>query len=497
MKRTIRLLTALLALTMLFGLVSCKSETTPGSVTTGGEQGTKPPSASSGDEGESLNIPANLNFNNEKVNLLTRSESYLYSDELWVEDAAASKVDDAVFARYKRVEEDYNLFVTLTKMTETEISSWMLNQSLNADTDQMYHVVAEHGRYSTMFVTRGLCADWNMLSYVDLSASWWSQDAIAQWTTMSGSNYMMNGDISYLSVGEAVGMFFNKDLIVNAGVELPYDEVRNNNWTYETFQQYVRTVGNTLNFDNTGKLDSDSFGYITGWWRGPMNIVNSTGNRWLTVTEEDVTLIPSSGNLLQDAFDNYFEFLYESGYCKMFGGDYYNAERAFAANRVVFYDDLVMNAPNYFAKGINFGVVPMPKYDSSVDKNYSFVNAATNIFTVPSAVLKNKSLADRVSVFLEAMAYYGQKNVLPTYYNDLLTYRSLTDTDSVEMMDVIQQGLVFDLCYYYAVGSTLLGFCDIPYNICQKDGQSSFKSEYDSLNTGSLIEEIEKWKDLQ
>lgn len=485
-----RLLIALLAGVMSIGMVACKTDS-------GNEQdSTKAPNdevttAPEGDE-ETLGVPADLDFDNTDVNILTRNASAYFGDELWVSDEmyGGDKVANAVYSRYKKIEEDYNLFVKLDTKSNGEISTWYTQQSLSADPKDMYHVVATHGRESFSCVVNGLCADWNMLPYVDLDASWWSQDALAQWTTLSGSVYAMNGDISYLSVAEAVGMFFNKDLITNAGEELPYDLVRNGEWTMENFEIYVMLVGNTLTGD-------DQYGYMTGWWRGPMNIVYSTGNRWATVTDDDVTVLSTTGNRVQDAFDDYFDLLYKSGYCKMIGGDYTGAWAAFQGNNTVFYDEILMRATNFYGSGLNFGVVPMPKYTVDVDKNYTFVNADTNIFTVPAKVLSDETTAKKVSAFLEAMAYYGQRDVLPTYYNDLLTYRSTTDVDSVEMMGLIRNGLTFDLAYYYYSGSPLTAICDIPYSICVSNGAKSFKTLYDSLTGGnSLAEAIQEWKDL-
>lgn len=98
-----------------------------------------------------------------------------------------------------------------------------------------------------------------------------------------------------------------------------------------------------------------------------------------------------------------------------------------------------------------------------------------------------------VSVVLENMAYYGQKEVLPTYYEDILTYNSMTDMDSVEMMGVIRGGLTYDLAYYYYANPNI---CDIGQNMASEKAARSFTTIYDTLYK-SYNSQLKDWIDLE
>ena len=245
-------------------------------------------------------------------------------------------------------------------------------------------------------------------------------------------------------------MFFNKSLLDNSGLDYPYQMVDDGDWTYENFQKYVKQLNDDLNGDATGNIKTDKKGYATGVWRGPMNVVYSTGARWLTVGEDEITVVGKTDHNLSDAFDQYFSFLESNGIVITNYGD---AEAAFTDNRVAFYDEITLRAAYIKQKTRDFGLVPMPKYTKSVEKNYTFVNAATNIFTIPKAVLANETSRNMTSAVVELLGYYGQKDVLPIYYEKSLKGKGIRDDESGEMLDIIFDNRVFDLGLYYKTGA--------------------------------------------
>lgn len=487
----IRVLAVLMMAVMLLTVVSCNNKKNDSTGTTPSGNNTVNPGD---DPEETMNIPEGLTYEGEEFRILARTGKEYYSKELYYDEGiTGSAVDSAVFRRMVRIEETYKVTTSMKTLSLGNIDTWMNVTSLTANLKETYHLVATHGRNCSNYVVSGLTADWNLLPYINLDASWWNQDAIEQWTAPSGSIYMMTGDMSYLSVGQAVGMFFNKTIINNVGLDMPYEQVRNDNWTFEVFRQYVTVTDNNLNGNDSGNITTDSFGYVTGWWRGPMNIIYSTDHRWVEVGSDTVTIISKSGNNLVNAFDDYFDLLFSSGACAMGGGDYDGMAKALEENRAAFYDDTVLSARSFKQKDINFGVVPMPKYDDSVNGYHTFVNADTNTFVIPRLVTSDEATAKMVSVVLENMAYYGQKQVLSTYYEDILTYNSLTDMDSVEMMGVIRAGLTYDLGYYYFPTGYI---CDIGYTMANERASRSFTTLYDALLTSSQSR-LDKWIGLE
>ena len=508
MKGTVRYLALFLCGILLLGLCACgkKNPQIPAGTTAGGNSTTPPTNASDTEpelttQGEEKpSVPSDLKFDNAEFRILARNEQNYYNTELWIKDEdIKSEVDQAVYSRYKFIEETLGVSFKMDTTTEGEIIDWMNVKSSVSNKDDIYHLVAQHGRYSVHFVLNGLVGDWTQLTYTDLESSWWSQDALKQWRTLAGSVYMMDGDLSYLSVGQAVGMFFNKTMLDSSGLDYPYQLVDDGDWTYENFQKYVRQLNDDLDGDQTGNIKTDKKGYATHVWRGPMNVIYSAGARWLTVSEDEITVVGKTDHNLSDAFDQYFSFLESDG---IVINNYGDAEAAFTHNRVAFYDEITHRAAYIKQITRDFGLVPMPKYSKSVEKNYTFVNAATNIFTIPKAVFNDATSKDMTSAVLEYLGYYGQKDVLPIYYNERLTYGSLSDSKSIRMMGIIRDSVTFDLGYYMINPSSKVGhLCDIgntiANNIMNKKGEDrEFTSLYEK-RVSAMTPMLKDWSNLQ
>lgn len=472
-----RFLSLTLVLLMLLSVAACAKDPVEPEIpavsgTTGGNGNTD-------ETYPDLNLP-DIRFDGRIFRILAL-DAQTYTTELWCsqEDAAVgTNVDQAVYSRAMKIVEDYDAEFQITSAgTRAEIDQWMTVNSFAASPSDTYHLVANGGRYVAKYVVNGLTGDWNRLYYINLGAEWWSQDAREQWQVPSGSLYMMTGDISYGSVGQAVGLFFNKKILRDAQMEYPYQMVRDGEWTFEAFRTYVVEAADSLNGDGTGSLESDSFGYVTGKSRGPENIIYSTGEHWVTIDNGNYSLLQANTGNVSNAFDDFFELIYESQCCISRNDAATPSDKMIAAlneNRAVFMDDRIDMSIGLNNLGADFGIVPYPKYTSDVEGYHTFVNAAANAFCVPCIVVEDEDTADFASVVIEAMAYYGGRDILPTYYQTLLTYRSQTDEESIEMVGIIRDGLTYDLAYYHELN----GLCDIGAKISEQNGNTNFVTEY-------------------
>ena len=96
----------------------------------------------------------------------------------------------------------------------------------------------------------------------------------------------------------------------------------------------------------------------------------------------------------------------------------------------------------------DFGIIPFPKYDESQEKYQSSV--WNGLVCVP-VTAKDYSLSGAV---LETMAYYSQSTLMPAYYDKLLDSKFVRDDESAAMLDLIFDGLVYDigLCFDNFIG---------------------------------------------
>lgn len=445
-----RMLSMLLVLVMAIGvLAACGGDgedTDDGNntVSTGGEDGP--------------NLPE-VNYDGSDFTVLVRQDTYaadIHVDKL---DTSTSEIDKKIYNRNKLIEDVYGVNFTLVTDSDANIVS-AVSTAVLADPDE-YDLIANHGRSIFSGVTSGYYYDWNNLTYVDTDKPWWNQAANKNWRTPGGKLFAMNGDISYQSVGVLGGMYFNKDIIANAGAKSPYQFVYDDEWTLENFEKLVKEVDASLAGDGSGSIATDTFGYATQKWRGPSSAYMCSGQPLLLLGTDGKYTVNAGNERIVNAFEEYLQLLFDSGAC-YYGpndADLNPVREAFKAGRVAFNDDNLSMGVIFKGTELNYGIVPWPKYDELTESYYSTIGTGTNTF----AVLSNTtaSNAERISVILEAMAYYGSEQVISYYYDELLSYQTMKDPDSLEMLKIIHDGATVEMIQYTNYG----GIVDLPRGV--------------------------------
>jgi hypothetical protein len=90
----------------------------------------------------------------------------------------------------------------------------------------------------------------------------------------------------------------------------------------------------------------------------------------------------------------------------------------------------------------DFGILPYPKFTETQADYYSRIEGASAA-TVP--ITADSTGLARASVILEAMACESLKEVIPAYYDVVLSVRAARDEESSEMLDIIFASRIFDL----------------------------------------------------
>ena len=414
---------------------------------------------STDETGESLKLP-NINFDDANFNILCRKEDYakdLHIDKL---DTGSSTVDEKVYNRNNFIEETYGVNFVIFTDGQNEIAT-AVSTAVLADPDE-YDLIANHGRTIFAGVTSNYYYDWNKLEHINTNASWWNQSANKNWRTPNGKLFAMNGDMSYQSVGVLGGMYFNKDIIDNAKAKSPYDYVKEDIWTLENFGKLVIEVDSSLAGDSSGNIGTDSFGYATQRWRGPSFAYMCSGQPLLKLGNDGKYVINADNERIVNSFEQYLQIL-ENGSC-YYGpndADLGPVRDAFKAGRVAFYDDNLSTSVIFKGLDLNYGIVPFPKYDELTDGYYSTIGTGTNTFAVLSNITERN--AEKISVVLEAMAYYGQKQVISYYYDELLSYQAMKDVESLEMLQLIHDGASVEMIQYTNYGEIV----DLPRKVLE------------------------------
>ena len=437
-------------------------------------------------------------YNDDEFSILFRPDDR-FINAILVEQlgTAPTSVERAVYERMMNIEDTFRIKFAIERADDyRDDMSTRLGNYAKAEADSL-DLANAHARFVPWALAiNGSLYEWSDLELIDTEASYWSQNAKEQLSTPGGKIYFLTGDANYLTVGTAFCMFFNKDMVMDVeGLELPYEAVRRDEWTFEVFENYVTTVDGNLNGDNSGELGKDMFGYVTPFNRGPLCAINCAGIPLLTRDDGEKLGYRYTVNkeVVTRAVNDYVDLMLNSGSALYYKFDT-DAQKtmlhtAFISETVCFFDDEVDFAGTFAKSGINFGVLPWPKYDEDVEGYTSLVDAGVDVFAV--LINTSEENAERISYVLESLAYYGQRDVMPLYYDTILTYQYMKDVESIEMLGYIHDSLVFDFSFFYNPG----GLAEAAMSILSGGGSSSLPT-FVSQKKPTINDDLKKWVEL-
>lgn len=391
-------------------------------------------------------------YNGYNVRILMRdSTSPDWIGDMFSETETGEIISDAIYNRNATVSERFNVNFELIRSSHNNYETDGI-KSIVAGEDA-YDIIVPHARAAFVYAAQGLCLDWlTELPYVDLDKPWWDQDARESFV-INDKLYTMIGDISYQALAQTDCMVFNMAMFDKYNLEYPYQMVLDGKWTFDEFQKLAMMCSEDVNGD--GKFDpfTDIFGYVTYQWVGPIQALTNGGGRIVDKDESGTPVLTVYSERNVEIFEDYFK-LVDSDNCYMElnrdeGKSIIDRKLVFADGRALFMDGCLNDVSYLRDMKDDFGIIPAPKYDESLDKYYTNVDSGTNLFIVPIT----SSDAERTSIILEALSAEGYREVIPAYYEVALQKKYSRDDLSVQMLDIIKEGRVFDLGYYYCGGT--------------------------------------------
>ena len=93
----------------------------------------------------------------------------------------------------------------------------------------------------------------------------------------------------------------------------------------------------------------------------------------------------------------------------------------------------------------DYAILPCPKWDEAQQNYYTYVEGSHSI----AGVLTTAQDKEFVGCMMEALNAESWRTVRPAYYDSCLKYKGARDEDSVEMLDILMDGRLFDFGYVY------------------------------------------------
>ena len=368
------------------------------------------------------------------------------------EVANSEPINDAVYKRNLAIKEKYNIDI---RMLTNSDDVGTLRKAVKA-ADSIYDAAVIFNNLVPGVVTANLLVNLEELNYIDLDKPWW--DPAVKSMSIANQNYLMAGDLLILDNEATTGIIFNKDLMAQLGIDLPYEMVKTGKWTMDAMNNIIKDTAMDLNGD--GKMNKeDRWGFSVSTDTLHALLV-SGGGSLATKDADDIPYMCFTNEKNMAIINKAMDLMYNPEYViNVHGKDIeFPAYTMFEENKFVFMWMRMRVVERFRGMEANFGIIPMPKFDEAQEKYYSVVNPYTGVLL---GVPKSAEDLDRVSIILEALSAESTNTLQTAYYDVALQRKYTRDNESSEMLDIIFGSRVYDIGGVYSFGNVFIDFIEL------------------------------------
>ncbi|MBO4979418.1 MAG: hypothetical protein J6D16_03330, partial [Clostridia bacterium] len=288
--------------------------------------------------------------------------------------------------------------------------------------------------------------------YLNFEKPWWNQ-SMTEELAAYGALFFAGGSLTISQISDGVCVFFNRDLFNELYPDerdtTLYQLVRDGSWTADRMAAYISGAWTDIN--SNGVVDD---GDIVGTRNHAMG--NSAGvmDAWvvgmgLRFTETNIYGEPEIVLLNSNIIPAYEKVR------NIFGnnpGALLTTEEAIETKmengNVLFFTSSLNEGAEMRNSTVNFGVLPIPKYDAEQEDYYTCFGNESSAIAVCSNLSEDR--AAMVSAVLELLSAESYKQVLPVYYGTVLKGHYSREQADAEMYDKILGSFVFSFGFAYS-----------------------------------------------
>ncbi len=398
-------------------------------------------------EPEETQIPDDLptvNYKN-KVFRVILPDGMQASDVYTEDHETADPLHDAVFTRNANVMERFGIELEVSTDEYSAVNT-KIRTSVKAGSDD-YDLCFVHMVSGAALAQDNLVLPFEKLPYVDLSKPWWDS-SIKNGFSIRNNLMMVNGDISPTSFSITSCLYFNKTMFDRLDMEYPYELVRSGEWTLDKLFELTKDITEDRDGDSKVTYDStaDVFGLASWYLDVPYSFYYAAGGMLVSKDADDVPFYDPQLERDTKIYNKIYDVIItNNAYYETNISNFPNVAKVFADGRALFYDAKLASAEELREMDDDFGIIPVPKFDTNQTEYKSFVNGAASMVCVPATVKE----ADReyVSIIIEGMAAEAYRVVTPVLYETYLKRKVTRDAESMDMIDYIVRNRVFDMAY--------------------------------------------------
>ena len=402
-------------------------------------------------------------------------------DDYEIEEMTGDVMDDALYNRNLAVEDRFNVKLAYSYDDNYMSATSAIRANVLAG-DDAHDLVAHHIVDMGAMAAEGLFMNLYDLDYIDLTRPWWSQKAVESLSYKNKVLCIAVGDYSLSSVSYTSFVAFNKAQVEDFNMTPAdlYQTVRDGKWTIDRMSEIVKDVYQDLN-GNTERDEEDYYG-IANLYAGANTFLTACDNPIVENDKDGIPQLVFYQDKTHGIVEKIMALLFENP-----GSITVNWTPELHLPLELFKNGRVLFAPSDFASAYTeyrtnkdpFGALPYPKFDES-QKEYLTVSGGSGAgLAIPVTV----SDLERSAIITEALCAESYKKVIPTFVETALKVKLADDQDTVDMIDTILQGRVYDCGFIYHYEN---GYGFALQHLCTYDDRTNIASYYESRKEGYL-----------
>lgn len=418
----------------------------------------KPQSNTSGFQDESGSYVASTSgnrYDGKSITFLTCSVNSTYESEI-VDNTDAYKeegitqsipqiINDDMAKRAGLLEDQLGLTVEEIKYFAPKRPGDMCDKILTdvLASNQDYQVVVPCLYDGATLATGDVLHNLYDIEGLQIDAPWWNQ-SFNESMTYAGQLYFTIGDIGLVNKNSTAALYFNLELwdkyhLSDKFGGNPYQLVRDGKWTLDVVVEAASQISSDVKAD--GVIDyNDEFGWggqLDDMWSlffgAGEKIASADADGYPTITvynERSARLMEKMQEFVQD--DEHY--ISANDYFGVVQWPTVLVQEAFTSGRALFYNGSVGTVIELGNMEQHFGLVPVPKFDTTQKEYHSLVNPWTSTcFAIPTTVV-GEDLAMTADA-LNVLGAASMNTVAKDYQETVLKYMKIRDDESIEMLE--------------------------------------------------------------
>lgn len=399
---------------------------------------------------EKDDLPSSLNYAGEEITMLYWSDC-LHKDEFEITEPSDDMVMNASYNRDRTVKARLKIGLNFVKTPGNTNNTQKFVQFLHDDVFAgacEYDIFGCYGLTTAACSTAGLCMDLKEYDYINFDKPWWPE-RLSDEATINKKLYFASGDIATSYLYEMYMIFYNTDMITEYKFDTdPLSLAVGGTWTWDKFFDYCAGVGGVDSNTNGAVDGEDKYGFIAEL--GTLCPIFFSAD--LRMFAHDMT---GGVSVAEECFSNKADgfvseinnFIHTSGNALFYEATDGKVRDFFANGNALFMTNRAAVAKTTLAikEGLNYGILPMPKYDEEQEEYVSTLANGFSLYGISIGVAKEEDRDEMCAAVLECLASESYRQISPVLFETVMKLRYSPNAQSSQVYDIVRSTVQFDL----------------------------------------------------